>query len=112
MPFLKPEMVHAVDVVTQPFDGGDDVTTYVALGAAAALHVKPTAAFLATTAFTSGASGGTPAVTVVVAGGLVPSLFAPVTVMVYVEPSVRPMRVHELPPTVLHDALPGVATAV
>jgi hypothetical protein len=50
--------------------------------------------------------------TVVVAAGLVPSMFVPVTVMEYCVPFVSPMREHEFPPDVEHEKLPGVATAV
>ncbi len=73
--------MHDVVVVVQPTDGGDDVTTYVAFGIDAD-HTNATAAFFEAAVIVAGASGGRPATTVVVAGGLVPSLFVPVTVMV------------------------------
>lgn len=85
---------------------------YVAPGTVDAAHTKATSAFLILVEIVAGASGGKPATTVVVAPAPVPSLLVPVTVMVYEDPFVSPVSVQVFPPTVLHEKLPGVATAV
>jgi hypothetical protein len=105
-------MKHAVSVVTQPAEGGDEVITYVAFDTGTATQFKVTAAFNEAAEAMIGALGGGAGITVVDTAGPVPSLFVPVTVMVYVVPLVSPVSEHILPPRVEHVALPGVATTV
>lgn len=112
VPFVSPATVHEVDVVMQPADGGTDVTTYDAPDTEDADHVSVMEVLPDAAVADAGASGAKPATTVVVTAALVPPSFDAVTEMLYAVPFVRPMMVHEFPPTTEHVAFPGEAVAV
>lgn len=95
-----------------PAEGGTDDTTYTDPSAPTADHDTFADLFSDAALGSDAATGSSPATTFVSAMGPTPSAFEPTTETVYVVPLTRPDNEHVDPPTVEHDAVPGVAVAV